>query len=591
MTPDKKPFFAGTYIPKRNAYGRLGMLELIPQVENLWKEKRDDIEKSAEQIAHSLNSTDHKGPGEKFGLDILKDAYRQLEANFDESYGGFGAAPKFPSAHNLMFLLRQWKRTGYDRALEMVENTLQMMRRGGMYDHVGFGFHRYSTDSRWFLPHFEKMLYDQAMMAYLYTEAYQATANPDYRQVAQEILEYVRRDMTDEKGGFYSAEDADSEGVEGKFYLFTKDEFWNILDEEEVEIASKVFDITATGNYADEATGKKTGQNILHMIRPLDQVARELDVTENDLRNVVNKVREKIFLHRKKRIHPHKDDKILTDWNGLMIAAFAKGAQVFDEPELARIAKKAADFILAAMRNEEGLLMHRYREGQAALNGFVDDYAFMIWGLIEIYEATFEVKYLETAIDLNKYMIKYFWDEKNGGFFFTGENSEKLLSRKKEIYDGAIPSGNSVAAWNFIRLARITANQKWEEMAAQIGQAFSGQVKEYPAGYSMLLNAVDFAVGPSLEIVISGIYDNEDTREMLSILRRHFIPNKVTLFRPDDEKFPDISSIAEYTIDQHSLDGKATAYICRNFSCELPTSDFNEMLETLKKPYKTVTTF
>ncbi|MBD3218559.1 MAG: DUF255 domain-containing protein [candidate division Zixibacteria bacterium] len=586
MTPDKKPFFAGTYIPKQNSYGRIGMIELIQRIDDVWQNRRDDVDKSADQITAGLSAAGPGEPGAELGESVLKEASHQLASSFDDANGGFGTAPKFPSPHNLLFLLRQWKRYDDAQALGMVEKTLQEMRKGGLYDHIGFGFHRYSTDARWFLPHFEKMLYDQALLAYACIEAFQAAGKTEYKKTAEEIFEYVRRDMTDPGGGFYSAEDADSEGEEGKFYLWTKNEISQVLEEKDAELVLKVFNATATGNYAEEATGRKTGDNILHLTKTYAQHAEEVGIPVDDFEKRMEDIRKRLFDHREMRVHPHKDDKILTDWNGLMIASYAKGAQVFDNPALAEIAKRAADFILDSMKNDNGSLLHMFREGKSDQVGFVDDYAFMIWGLIELYEATFDIRYLQEAIDLNSYLIENFRDSDKGGFFFTSKESEHLIHRSKEIYDGAIPSGNSIAAMNLLKLARITANSDWEEISRQITKAFAAQVDRYPAGNTMLLSAVDFMIGPSFEIVIAGDLEKPDTHEMLTAVRQKFIPNKVIVFRPGMEDSPRIAKYAEYTKEQKSIGEKATAYVCRNFTCSLPTSDVKAMLETLEEAYQ-----
>jgi uncharacterized protein YyaL (SSP411 family) len=585
MTPDRKPFFAGTYIPKISAYGRTGMTELIPKVKEAWINRRQDILASAEKITFSLQSSQSSTTGDDLDESALKSAYQIFSQTFDRNYGGFGQSPKFPTPHNLMFLMRYWKRNGDGDALGMVEKTLREMRQGGMYDHVGFGFHRYSTDSRWFLPHFEKMLYDQAMLAYAYIEAYQITGNEEYKTTANEIFTYVKRDMRDTEGGFYSAEDADSEGEEGKFYFFAKSEIEELLTSEETELASRIFNITAAGNYAEEATGHKTGRNILHLTKRYAEHASELGLSEDDLRGKIETIRQKLFEYREKRIHPHKDDKILTDWNGLMIAAMAKGAQVFDDPKLAQAAADAAEFILSKMHQKDGSLLHRYREGEAALSGYVEDYAFMVWGMIELYEATFELKYLKAAIELNDYLLQHFWDDQGGGLFFTADSSEELIHRQKEIYDGAVPSGNSVAALNLMHLARTTARTDLEARARAIGSAFSKTVRQYPAGYSMLMLALDFMTGPSFEIVVSGNLDSPDAKDMLAALRKEFIPNRVIVFRTDSEKSPEIAKFAAYTQPQNSLEGRATAYVCMDYACKLPTTEIGKMLDLIKEGY------
>lgn len=582
MTPDKEPFFAATYIAKETRFGRVGMLGLIPQIKELWSTRRADVLSSASQIASALQRTSPDAPSEELGEPVLHLAYQQLAGQFNEQHGGFGSAPKFPTPHNLLFLLRHWKRTGSENALAMVEKTLQEIRRGGIYDHVGFGFHRYSTDSQWLVPHFEKMLYDQAMLAMAYAETYQATGKEEYAKTAGEIFAYVLRDMTAPEGGFYSAEDADSEGKEGKFYLWTYGEIRQVLTTEEADMVVRVFNIEGDGNFVEQATGRTTGSNILHLTKSLEELASYLKMSEQDLQQRLEGIRQKLFAYREERIHPQKDDKILTDWNGLMVAALAKGAQVFDEPQYARAAERAVDFILENMRTPDGRLLHRHRDGQGALPSHVDDYAFLIWGLLELYETTFEVGYLQTALELNGDLIQHFWDDSNGGFYFTADDGERLLVRQKEVYDGAVPSGNSVMMLNLLRLGRITANSDFEEKAARIGRAFSGNVKHLPWAYTQLMVAVDFAVGSSYEVVIAGDSQGDDAREMLKAIRRRFIPDKVVILRPTEQESSGIDQIAPFTkYYQSSVDGKATAYVCVNYNCKLPTTDISEMLELL----------
>ncbi len=581
MTPDKKPFFAGTYIPRESNHGRLGMLDLIPRIKEIWSTQHDEIIKSADQITEKLNMIAQSSSGPELDKSTLRTAYEQLSGRYSEQYGGFGNAPKFPSPQNLLFLLRYWQSTNDEKALRMVVSTLQFMQNGGIYDHLGFGFHRYSTDSHWLVPHFEKMLYDQAMLAMAYIEAYQATGIKEFEETAKEIFTYILRDMTDKKGGFYSAEDADSEGVEGKFYVWTEDEIRQVLKGDEADLIINVYSIDKTGNFRDEASGENTGANILHLEKSLTEVAFKNKESVDGLKERVEAARQKLFAVRNKRIHPHKDDKILTDWNGLMIAALAKGAQAFNEPKYAEAAKRAADFILTGMRREDGRILHRYRDGHTAILANADDYAFIIWGLLELYETVFDVHYLQTALDLNSEMIKYFWDEKDGGFYFTADDAEELIVRQKEIYDGAIPSGNSVAVSNLFRLARITANTDYEDKANKIMLAFSKDVESAPSGYTQMMVALGFGIGPSYEIVIVGNPELEDTKDMLNSLRKHFIPYKVVLLKRDDQETADITSIAEYTEYHSSFDGKATAYVCLDFACKMPVTNTEEMLKLL----------
>ena len=583
MTPDKKPFFAATYIPKEARFGRAGMMELVPRIKELWENDREKLVDSADNITEALKkATDVTETKESKDLTVstLGTGYVQLLKRFDEKNGGFGSAPKFPTPHNQLFLLRYWKRSGDKLALEMVEKTLSEMRQGGVYDHVGYGFHRYSTDPEWLVPHFEKMLYDQALISMAYIEAYQATGNEEYRETAREIFTYVLRDMTSPEGGFYSAEDADSEGEEGKFYVWEEDEIKEILGEEEAELIITTFNVTKEGNFSEEASGKKTGANILHLRKPIKEIAESHQMSEKDLINRLETSREKLFRVREKRIHPYKDDKILTDWNGLMIASMARGGRVMGEHEYTEAAKKAADFILRDMRKPDGELLHRYRGGEAGIDGTVDDYAFFIWGLLELYESTFEIKYLRAAIELQNEMIEDFWDEKNWGFYFTSDNAEKLIARQKEIYDGAVPSGNSVAMLNLLKIGRITGNPEFDKKASLLGSAFSNTIAEAPMAYTQFLSGLDFGIGPSYEVVLVGDPGKEDTITMLKALNGDYTPNKVVLLRePGDD--PDITAIAEFTKGQAQLNSEATAYVCLNYVCKLPTTDADKMLELL----------
>ncbi len=581
MTPDKKPFFAATYIPKENRFGRLGMRELIPRVQDLWENSPTDLEASSEKIIAALQELPADVPGEIINQNMLDAVYQQLEGQHDAKNGGFGLSPKFPAPHNLLFLLRYWKRTGNSKALQMVEKTLQSMRHGGLFDHIGYGFHRYSTDSRWLVPHFEKMLYDQALLAMAYTEAFQVTRNDEYKDTAKEIFTYVLRDMTSPEGAFYSAEDADSEGEEGKFYLWTSAALQKTLKKAEAELALRVFNVESEGNFKEEATGKKTGANILHLKQSLTEIASELKLSPNVLRENLESVRMSLFKTREKRIRPLKDDKILSDWNGLMIAALAKGAQAFDEPAYETAARKAADFILNHMRSPDGRLFHRSREGQSLITGFLDDYAFLIWGLLELYEASLDARFLKEALELNDLLLKHFWDGKEGGFYFTPDDGETLLLRQKEVYDGAIPSGNSVEMLNLLRLGRMTSNPALEEKAAQAGRIFSKKVESSPSAFTQMMAAVDFGVGPSYEVVIVGHSDKKDTKAMLKTLQAEFIPNKVLLFIPEDKDPSVIFRIAPFTARMTSLHNKATAYVCQNFTCQKPTTDMDTMLQSI----------
>ena len=459
----------------------------------------------------------------------------------------------------------------------MAEFSLQAMRKGGMYDQVGFGFHRYSTDARWLVPHFEKMLYDQAILVQAYLDAYQATGKQYYADVVDEILEYVLRDMTSSEGGFYSAEDADSEGEEGKFYVWNINELEEILGKKDADLYKKIFNLKTGGNW-NEGYLHKT--SIPHLTTDFIMLSGQLNMTKERLTERLDVIRKKLFTVREDRVHPQKDDKILTDWNGLMIAAMARAGAVLNNEEYANSAVKAMDFILQNLQNKDGSLLKRYRQGNAGLTGVLDDYAFTIWGLIELYQMNYDEKYLEIAMNLSEYQIDQFWDFDNHGFFFTAESGEQLLVRSKEVYDGAIPSGNSVSAFNFIRLARMTSRSDFEDTAFQIFNAFSGILNRGSSGYSMMMQAADFAFGPSFEVLVFGEKGNSETQKMLEKIQSIYMPNRVMVYGANGSV--DLENIIPFvSYYPPAEDGHPIVYVCQNFSCKLPTSDFKVVQEQL----------
>jgi len=580
MTPDRKPFFAATYIPKEARYGIKGLLELIPEIKNLWENNFKELLKSADEIIKTLQKFTKANIGKEFTKAILDTAYNQLLNSFDEIYGGFSSQPKFPISHNLIFLLRYWKRTGDKYALEMVETTLEQMRQGGIYDHIGFGFHRYSTDNKWILPHFEKMLYDQSLLIMVYTEAYQATKKQVFKKTAEEIIEYVLRDMKSEGGGFYSAEDADSEGEEGKFYVWGYDELKQILTPYEFNLIVKYYNIKKDGNFRPEI--RINGNlNILHQTMNLKDFAKYYKITEKELIINLEKIRKKLYKIREKRIHPEKDDKILTDWNGLMIAALAKAAQVFDNNSYIESAEKALNFILKNMMGESGELLHRYRKQNAEISGYADDYAFLILGLIEMYQATFNTKYLKISLDLNAYLINHFWDKTYGGLFFTSDLNEKLLIRNKEAYDGVIPSANSVSMYNFIRLSRISGNIELENKALELSKAFSNQVNRMPTGYTQMMIGFDFFIGPSYEIVIIGNKNNKDTKKIIQYLNSIYQPNIIIILKEKKMKGISLENLVPFIKDYSQIKNQATIYVCKNQQCQLPVTEIEKIKQFL----------
>ena len=581
MTPDKEPFFAGTYFPKDGRGQRPGMLQLIPSLANAWNTKQGEIANTIERVKDYLQQINTSQQGEEWDESMVKAAFTANSTRFDPDYGGFGKAPKFPSPHNLIFLLRYGKLYNDTIAISMVEKTLHHMRMGGMFDHIGLGFHRYSTDKRWFLPHFEKMLYDQAMLSMAYLEAYQLTGKSEYADVAREIFTYVLRDMTDKDGGFYSAEDADSEGEEGTFYIWTEEEFIKILGEDGGKKLAKVYGFAPFGNFHDEATGQTTGKNIPHFPEEKESLAESIGMNLDDFNLFIESCREKLFAERENRIHPLKDDKILTDWNGLMIAALSLGARVLENPYYKDAAENSAKFVLRSMRDEKGRLMKRSRLGEAGLSSHLDDYAFMVWGLINLYETTFNPDYLGSAINLTEIMIEDFSDE-NGGFFIGSKDAEKLMVRAKDSYDGAIPSGNSVAAMNLFRLGKITGNTYWINFADKTLKAFTDQAKRSPTGFSHMLSAFMFDDKNPKELIMVGQLDHPKTREILAKLQKEYLPETVMVFK-DISSSKKIEAIAPWIKNNVMIGDEITYYVCENFSCKQPTTNLDIALKYLNE--------
>ncbi len=574
MTPQKKAFFAGSYFPKTARMGMPGFVEIIGQVADLWGKSREKVVDTGNRITSAVQPRKAESSESVPGMQLLEKAFHQLRQAFDPTWGGFGAAPKFPTPHHLYFLLRWHRRNPNSEALDLVEKTLDCMRDGGIFDQIGFGFHRYSVDKKWLVPHFEKMLYDQALIAMAYLEAFQMTGKDRYASVAHEIFEYVLRDMTDPGGGFYSAEDADSEGKEGLFYVWTPGEVEKVLGRENSEIFCRYFDITETGNFEDALS-------IPHVPRSGTLIAERYGLSVQEVTELIGDGVKKLFEARRRRVRPLKDDKVLTSWNGLMIAALAKGARVLEIPEYTRAAAASADFILSSMRKDGGRLYRRFRQGDVSHPAYADDYAFFIWGLIELYETTFDARYLKEALELQKRMIDLFWDESEGGFFFTAGDGENLIVRDKEIYDGALPSSNSVAALNLLRLARMTGNTRLEDKADRVLRRFAGIVGDVPYAHTQFLVAVDFSIGPNREIVLAGDLGNESTAEMVKIVRTGFTPGQVVLFSGKDAGAGELAGLAPFAEGLRPLDGRPTAYVCEGYSCRKPITDPRELREAI----------
>jgi len=485
MTPERQPFYAATYLPPHNRGGMMGLIELLNRLSELWNNDREKALQAGQEISNWVRKTSGVRRGQLLSKEVFSQAFQQYAQTFDRMYGGFGSAPKFPAPHSLIFLLKYYEQNKDEKALKMVEQTLTCMYQGGIYDHIGFGFARYSTDQKWLVPHFEKMLYDNALLAMAYLEAFRITERELYSQVASDLFTYVLRDMQSPEGGFYSAEDADSEGEEGKFYTWSLNEVMDALGSRGASYC-EVYDINQQGNFE--------GRNIPNLIKKPEAL---------EARTQFEKERQVLFDLREKRIKPLKDDKILTAWNGLMIAALAMGYRIMHEKRFLDEAQRAADFILAKLRREDGRLLTRYRDGEALYPAYASDYAYLIWGLIELNEAGADSRYLQTAIELNDDLLSLFWDQPEGGLFFYGEDSEQLLTRPKEVYDGAMPSDNAVATLNFLRLARVKGDSNLEEKAKQQFNHFAGTINENPTAYSFWLQAALFQQNTGQKIILS----------------------------------------------------------------------------------------
>lgn len=574
MTPDKVPFYAGTYFPKESRAGMPGLKEVIVSLYDLYMKNPEKITETTNDVKDALNKFVEKDEKVSVSLEVVHRAFQHYEQSFDAVFGGFGSAPKFPMPHVSSFLLMYYQYFNNEQALSMAVKTLDGMRRGGIYDHIGYGFSRYSVDRQFLVPHFEKMLYDNALLAMVYTEAFQVTGNRIFRQTAEEILTYCIRDLEHPNGGFYSAEDADSEGVEGKFYLWTKDEVINIAGEELGSLFCHVYDITTEGNFE--------GKNIPNLINEdIETYASRRGLDIGDLIQKLETVREMLFQEREKRIRPFKDDKILLAWNGLIIAALSRAGKVFGNYSYIESAERTVRFIEKYLF-QNGRAMVRFRAGETKEKGFLDEYAFYLWGLLELFQATLKNQYLRKAKKIADNMIELFWDEKAGGFFFTGSDQEEILVRQKESYDGALPSGNSVAAMQLLKLGKLTGDFTYEEKVEKIFQTFGRDLHTYPNGHAMMLQALIMSRHPSKEVVVLLGDEDKEVEKLLNSLRTNFNPN-LTLLVGNGR---DLAEVAPFTIDFKTINGKTTYYVCENFQCHQPVTDVNQALELISNNAK-----
>ena len=574
LTPELKPFYGGTYYPPEDRRGMAGFPRVLTAITDSYRNRKSEIHASADAITAELKKTDRfVASNEMLTTEVLNTAFAALSGSFDNTHGGFGGAPKFPPSMTLMFLLRHHKRTNSTQALNMVETTLQKMAGGGMYDQLGGAFARYSVDARWLVPHFEKMLYDNALLTRVYLYAYQQTKNPLYRRVAEETLEYVIRDMIDRSGGFYSSEDADSEGEEGKFYVWNRAEVLSILGKDVGEVFCEFFDITEAGNF-------EHGNSILNAPRSLEQFASEKGTTVDALGGIINAGKRRLFNARERRVRPGRDDKTLAAWNGLMLTAFAEAANIFGRDDYREVAVRNAGFITTQLM-KDGRLLRTYRAGQAKLNGYLEDYAFVIEGLLAVYEATFDLKFFTLARELTDAMIARFWDEQDGGFYFTSSDHEKLITRTKDYFDNATPSGNSVAVMALLKLGLLTQHQEYSRRAVAILRSLRPAISRYPSAFGYMLCGMDFYLSEPKEIAIVGRIDSHDVRSFVEEIYSRYLPNKVVAACEPGDKAA--AEAIKLLMERPAIDSKATAYVCRNYTCLAPATTAEALASRLEE--------
>jgi len=565
LTPDQAPFFCGTYFPSEGAGGRPGFRQVVTEVARAYRERKKDIhvngitlKKELEKLNSLPEARDEIDPA------ILDESVSGIISSYDPHHGGFGPAPKFPPSMTLSFLLRSYLRSGREQFLDIVKNTLIHMACGGIYDQIGGGFHRYSVDAEWLVPHFEKMLYDNALLSRIYLDTHLMTGVGLFRRVAEETLDYVLREMTSPEGGFYSSQDADSEGKEGAFFLWSHSEVTSILNDEESDLFCRYFGITPEGDFE--------GINILNVPRSGDTVAKLCGIPEEHLLDVVRNGKRKLFAAREKRVKPGRDEKILTAWNGLMMRSFAEAAAALQRRDYRSAAVQNAEFLLSHLR-KEGRLLRSFKDGRARFAAYLEDYAYLIDGLLSLYEASFETRWLSEAETLAGSMVREFWDSDGDGFYFTAENHEALIHRPKEFYDFATPSGNSVAAYALLRLSKFTGDRKWAQYPESIFKRMQDLILRQPGSFAHLLCAIDFYCGCPKEIAVVGDPEAEETRALLNQIFQVYLPNKVVACGSDSGTF--------LLKNRSRVNGKTAVYVCENFTCKAPVTSPDGLREVL----------
>jgi uncharacterized protein YyaL (SSP411 family) len=570
LTPEGVPFYGGTYFPPSDRYNMAGFPRILASVAEAYRSQPEQVASTASTMLGELRRVGlAETSRELLTTEVLDSAFRRIAANYDRTNGGFGGAPKFPPAMNLDFFLHTYHRTGSSEALEMVEHTARKMAEGGMYDQLGGGFHRYSVDAQWLAPHFEKMLYDNALLSRMYLHTYQVSKNPEARRVAEETLDYVVREMTDARGGFYSSQDADSEGEEGKFFVWSRQAVLDLLGERDGNLFCEYFDVTEGGNFE--------GQNILHITSSIEDVAVRNKISVAQLQATIKTGRQKLFKLREQRVKPDRDEKVLTAWNGLMLASLAEASAILERSDYRSVAEANAHFLLAHLQ-KDGLLLRSYKDGEAKLNAYLEDYACLIHGLISLYEATGELTWIESAVSLADKMIEQFWDESAGGFFFTGNRHEQLIVRTKEFMDNATPSGNSIATLSLLRLALLTGNEDYRRRATAVLRLSADQIRRYPSAFGFALSAVDFYLDSPLEVVIVGSPDPR-LDALLRAVWQTYLPNRVVaLCRKEHEQ---AEALIPLFTGRNTLASQPTAFVCRANTCQKPANTPDDLLKQL----------
>ena len=572
LTPDRKPFYGGTYFPPEDRQGMPGFPRILTAVSQAYRERPQDVEKSVSEILTALQRmAKSQETSKSFSASILRDGAEQVARAYDADNGGLGQAPKFPNASVYELFLRHYSRSKNERFLEMVVHTLTKMAQGGIYDHLGGGFHRYSVDAKWLVPHFEKMLYDNAQLVRIYAHAYTITREPLFRSVIEETVDYLLREMFHPHGGFYSTQDADSEGEEGKFFVWTGEEINRLLGEADGEIFCRMYDVGEPGNF--------DGKSILHPILTVDQASKFFRKEPSEIQDLVANAKRRLFVEREKRIKPFRDEKIITAWNGLMLSGLAEAIKISDNPAALDAARETVEFIFTKMFRDD-FLLHSYKDGQAKLLGYLDDYAFLAVGLLDLYEALFERSYLDRAIHLTDIMLREFWDERDGGFFFTGKSHEQLISRAKPTFDASIPSGNAMATQLLLRLNHFTGKNQYRASAEKILRSYYDAMESQPFGFAHMLCALDLYLQGAKEIVIVGNPAEQGVQELIAEINSIYLPNKAVQTVRPGASLSEISTLLE---GKTALDGKPTAYVCEDFTCSAPVTSASELRALLEK--------